>query len=407
VAVASLGPSPSFVGTIETFSTSTIQALAGAASLPVVLATRPDDGLSVGMDLVSRQLLWSVPGDAPGPASATGDLAFVAHGADNEVSAVSLATGWRVARVSFDVSPGADGTGYGATTALLPADPTQLARGDELLFPVGGGVPAPPYFPALVRFPLGTGDPSVVSRAPGVAVVTASPEPATVWAGSPGSVEALLDRAWSSPASFAFPGAPLLAAASGSLLALVYDDGSALGLAVADSATLVTTSAIGAALTAHGVGFDAAGRPWTAVGRTDGELVQVWDTAPLSTVVTGRNTTAAVLLEDGLWLLGGTSSTSTTLLGPDLTVLRDDVTLADAIPAVHAISPNGRLLVTRELVPVAGATVLRFTRADPDAGFPQIDQILVEGNVEGMAFDGTGERLWLVTRSPDAVVLVD
>jgi hypothetical protein len=409
VAVAALAPSPAFVGTIETFSTSGIQALAGASSLPVVLATRPADGLSVGMDLASRQLLWSVPGSAPGPASATGDLAFVAHTTDNDVSVVSLATGSRVARVSFDVSPGADGTGYGATTALLPADPLQPALGDELLFPVGGGVPSPPFFPALVRFPLGIGSASVVSRTPGVAVVASSPQPAAVWAGSAaGTVDAFLDRAWTSPQTVALASPPVRAAASGSRVALVTDDGAALRLAVLDAATLVASRAIGTSDAVHGVGFDALGRPWTAVRTTGGELVQAWDATPLSTVVPGRDVTAAVLLEDGLWLLGGASGTATSLLDPlDLSLLRTDVVLADAIPAVHAVSPNGRLLVCRDLDPVAGATVLRFYRADPDAGFPQVDQIVVPGNVEGLAFDGSGERLWLITRSPDAVVLVD
>jgi hypothetical protein len=111
----------------------------------------------------------------------------------------------------------------------------------------------------------------------------------------------------------------------------------------------------------------------------------------------------AAWLEDGLWLA---SAPSAFLYGPDLEIART-VALAGAAPVVEAVSPNGRLLVERVIGGAAGETLLRFYRADPDAGFPEIDGVVVEGNVEGLAFDETGERLWIVTRGPDRVVLVD
>jgi hypothetical protein len=415
LAVARLGaPDPAFVGTVETFSTSTIEALAGAASLPVVLATRPADGLSLGADLVSRQILWSVPGSGPGPASASGDLAFVAHEGDNDVSVVNLASGSRVARVTFDVGPGAaTGIAYGATAALLPADPLQPSLGDELFFPAAA-------FPGLVRFPLGSGSASVVSRTAGVGVVVASPQSPAVWsaawtASTAGTAEAFLARDYSAPGTISVGGAAVLGAATGSLLALFCDGDPGVGidaqLAVVTGATYSGGTGLGAATATHGIGFEEAGLIWLAFGRVDGEVVQLWDPSDLASaqaavVLPGRDTRAALLLEDGLWLLGRSAPTDATLLGPDLAEVRT-VTLADVIPAVHAVSPNGRLLVYRAPVQVEGETLLRFYRADPDAGFPQLDQIVVPGEVQGLAFDGTGERLWLITRSPDGVVLVD
>ena len=146
----------------------------------------------------------------------------------------------------------------------------------------------------------------------------------------------------------------------------------------------------------------------------DGEHVQLWDPShlvspgtPDSDGVLGRLTvTATVALEDGLWIVAADAGGEALLLGPDLGVVRT-VPLAAPLGTIHAVSPNGRLLIQRAIGGSPGETVLRVFRADPDAGFPQIDQIVVEGNVEGMAFDGTGERLWLVTRAPDGVVLVD
>ena len=139
--VARLGASPAFVGEVETFSPSAVEGLAGAATLPVVLATKPDDDLSIGVDLVSRSLLWSVPGSAPGPAGARGDLAFVAHRGDNDVSVVNLVTGSRVARVNFDVGPGVAGVGgYGGAVALAPRNPADADSEDELFFPAIGSL---------------------------------------------------------------------------------------------------------------------------------------------------------------------------------------------------------------------------------------------------------------------------
>jgi hypothetical protein len=412
LAVADLGLSPAFVGTVETFSRSAFGALAGAGSQPIVLATRTDDGLSIGVDLAKMSVLWSVPGDRPTAASASGDVAFVAHGGGNDVSAVNLLTGSRIARVSFDVAPGGSGTAYGGTTAFLSRSAAPPSAEDELLFPASA-------FPGLVRFPLGEADASVASRTAAIELVSAASTTAVVWAaidpGGAGSVQTFLQRTWDTPVAESLAGPPLLMAASGSTLALAY--GAAAGepgLQLLDGSTPAGFASIAGAAAFHGLGFLPDGRIWVSVELTDGEHVQLWDPAHVVSPGTpdvdgllGRKTvTAAVLLEDGLWILAADSGGEALLLGPDLAVART-VPLAGPVDAVHAVSPNARLLVQRVIGGTPGETVLRVFRADPDAGFPQLDQIVVEGNVEGLAFDGTGERLWLITRSPDGVVLVD
>jgi hypothetical protein len=172
-----------------------------------------------------------------------------------------------------------------------------------------------------------------------------------------------------------------------------------------------STGGIGSA----GLGFAPDGRLWAVPHVGSIEAPQLWDPAHLVTggLPAARNAfpvgtaSSAVWLEDGLWLLGrGTDRYEALLLGPDLAVART-VPLAGDAPSDAVVSPNGRILVERVVGGATGQTVLRFYRADPEVGFPLVDTLVVDGNVEGLTFDGTGERLWVVTRSPDRVLLVD
>ena len=410
LAVARLGAAgPAFLGTIETFSPSAVAALAGAATLPVVLATKPDDDLSIGVDLVSQQVLWSVPGSAPGPASATGDVALVANAADDDVSVVNLATGFKIARVSFDVRPGAPGAAtFGAALALLPRDPTSDSSEDALYVPADG-------FPALLELPLGGGAARCVLRGAGIGPVAASSAPG-VWAarsGAPSAVETLPGRPPAAGVPVPLPGvtAPGWLVAGGPGVLVGHDAGFSL---LAGGSALAGTAAIPGATALHGLGFAPDGRIWAVPQVGDDAVAQLWDPSQIGTGGAPARATAlpdglsssAAWLEDGLWVLGAGRPAAATLLGPDLAIART-VPLTSGTPAIAAVSPNGRLLVERTIGGPAGETLLRFYRADPDAGFPLIDQIVIEGNVEGLTFDGSGERLWIVTRSPDRVVLVD
>jgi hypothetical protein len=54
-----------------------------------------------------------------------------------------------------------------------------------------------------------------------------------------------------------------------------------------------------------------------------------------------------------------------------------------------------------------GLTSLRVVALEPAAGFPTADRIELPASVVGLAFDGTGERLYVVTRSPDQVLVLE
>lgn len=418
--VARLGVAPAFVGTVETFSPSPIAALAGAATVPVVLATKPDDGLLVGVDLVARRLVWSVAANAPGAASASADLALVADRGDNVVSVVDLVDGSKVASVGLDVVPERGSAGsFAGGLAYLPRDPASDA--EELLFLVSR------RFPALLRFAVESRAASCVLRAPGLGPLAASPAQPAIWvarAGSPADVALLRDRGAAAPSVTVLPGSGRvshLAPSGDGALALAVQAaidagmvGAGGGLASLDPRGAVSAVETGAfALVDLGVAPD--GRIWALPAIGSETVAQLWSRAsvrpggaPDATHRFSRMSEAlsAAWLEDGLWVLGRGDAPVAALLGPDLAVART-VALAGDAPAGAIASPNGRLLVERVVGGPAGQTVLRFYRADPEVGFPLVDTLVLDGVVEGLTFDATGERLWVVTRAPDRIVLVD
>ncbi len=355
LAVARLGTDPAFVGAVETFSPSTIEALASAATLPMVLATKPDDGLSVGIDLVSRTLLWSVPGTSPGPASASGDLAFVADAADNEVSVVNLASGSRVARVDFGVAPGGSGVAYESTVAY--ARRATEAAEDAIFFPAAS-------FPAVLRFPLGSDVPTCVGRGAEVTVVAWEDGARRVWAargGTPPAATGYPDAGAASVAPLGLGDAPDLAATLGLQVVFAHS----AGLSLVDGGAFAGHVVLGDGTEdVVAVGFAPDGRIWSATNVTDAApRTSLWHPAQIASggsgladaewVPSGGRATiqAAAWLEDGLWLLGFESEG--VLLGPTWTPVRR-VPLAAATGEIHAISPNRRLLVHREILRPGG-----------------------------------------------------
>jgi hypothetical protein len=424
--VARLGADPAFVGTVEIYSPSPIQALAGASTLPVVLATKPRDGLSVGADLLARRLVWSIPGDGPGPASASGDVAVVAHAGGNEVSVVDLANGTKVAQVSFDVVPTrGNAASWAGGLAFVSRDRTVLGSEDLLFFASG-------QFPGLLRFSLGSGTAACLLRGTDLGPVAASPGEPALWVAQGGSTvlgelpaAALLlrDRGAAAPVAVPLPGVAAITdlAPAGTSLALghrVQAGGGAVGagggLALLSAAGLsgsVSTDGLGLV----GLGHAPDGRLWAVPRLGGGSQAQLWDPASLATggapdlSQTFDSPSAALStawLEDGLWVLGRGTVPQAVLLGPDLAVART-VLLAGDAPAGAVPSPNGRLLVEASYGATDNQTIVRFYRADPELGFPLLDSLVLDGYVEGLTFDPTGERLWIVTRGPDRIVLVD
>jgi hypothetical protein len=70
-------------------------------------------------------------------------------------------------------------------------------------------------------------------------------------------------------------------------------------------------------------------------------------------------------------------------------------------------SPNGRTLVTWGPGPFGGGTsLLHLWSLDPAAGFPELASVGLDGAVAGLSYDATGERLYVVTRRPNLVLVL-
>jgi hypothetical protein len=415
IAVANLdAPSPVFEFTVETWSTAAIETIAASptggtfgAETGIAIATKTGDDLSIGFNLATGRLLWGVVGSKPTVATVDGPLAFVANDGDNDVSVINLTTGSRVARVNFDVLPGAQ-AGFAGAAAFVPA-----ASGidGDILFPSTA-------FPGLLRFPTGTGETASVSRAQGIAFLSAAIESRTAWASSwslTPRVEGYLDGSWDAPVSVDLPpsATPRIAAARGHLLVVGHDAG--LSLVNGDTGTATTATVPGAgAPVFRALGFTPTGEVWALV---EGDLdvqAQLWSPASITTggtptatwTVPGFARTAA-FLEDGLWVfqLDAALLPVATLLDGTMSEVRT-VSANERLLEIHAVSPNGRLLVHREMGGTLGY-LLRFFRADPAAGFPEVQTLVFDARVEGFTFDATGERLFVLTQAPDRVVTVD
>lgn len=405
--------SPSSIGAIAASNVPQFAPLSGAP-LGVAVATKTRDQVTVGIDLATGTLLWSVPGYDPTAATVDGTLAYVADSGDNDVWIVNLATGSRIARVNFDVGPGTTGgVGYAGTSAFVPA--TTGIDGD-LIF-------ATTTFPGVLDLDTASGVPSALSRTRNVATVAYAPGTRSVWivanAATP-SVEGYLDAAWTTPVLATLPvgGVPRISAARLKTLVVGHD----LGLTFVDASgatPVVTTAAIpGAAAPGFlGLGFTPAGRVWTLVQRTSDTQLQLWSTASITTggapdatwtVPATASATAAAYLEDGLWIFGTDANTL-----PVATLFDANLALVKVVPTtggfttIDAVSPNGRLLVYRELNPKVPGFPVHFFQAIPAAGFPELGSMVFDARVEGFAFGSTGERLYVLTQLPDRIITVD
>jgi hypothetical protein len=79
----------------------------------------------------------------------------------------------------------------------------------------------------------------------------------------------------------------------------------------------------------------------------------------------------------------------------------------DVFYAILAVSPNGRTFVSWDYQPFSRDTSVIIWSADAAAGFARLATIPVEGQVTGVAFDGTGEALYVLTRGPDRVIVLE
>lgn len=403
---------PAFLPSVKTFSPTLVDSIAVGTSGRAI-ATKPGDDLSVEFELATGRMLFGVATPSPRVVSALGDLAFIAGDGDNDVAAVNLATGSRVATIGFDVAPGVDALRYDGLAAFIPG--ASGVDGD-LLFPSS-------TFSGLLRYSTYTGATTGVERTAAVAAVASDVETRSLWAAYGGVVPAVVGfplAAWTAPVAVLLPAGaqPQRMAARGTLVAVGHSagitafDGAVPPVGAAPGATIPGVSG---AASFHAVGFTDAGKVWALVATDAGDEAQLWSAPPIASTATPGagwsvpgTARTAVWLEDGLWVFwydGVASREKATLLDAGMQEVRT-VTLSDSLVGVHAVSPNGRLLVVRESTLTVGFLV-RLFRADPDAGFPEVGGLVFDSRVSGFAFDATGERLFVLTQSPDRVITVD
>jgi hypothetical protein len=85
---------------------------------------------------------------------------------------------------------------------------------------------------------------------------------------------------------------------------------------------------------------------------------------------------------------------------------RRTVAMPETFDRIVAVSPNGRTFVTWEYQAwsLDANVVVWGTR---DGAWARVATVPVQGAVSGVAFAGTGEALYVLTRAPDRVVVVE
>ncbi|HSM91563.1 MAG TPA: hypothetical protein VLT47_01685 [Anaeromyxobacteraceae bacterium] len=413
---------PAFETRVDTFSPTLIESIVAAASTPDFVATKPADDLALAFG-PSGALHWFVDAAHPTvsaavtlPATAslgTLDYAFIAGDGDDNVVVVDMATGQRVSRISFEVRPGTGTSRYGGAAAFMPS----ATGGDgDVIFPATA-------FPGLVRLPTGTDPPTAIARTAAIQAVAVAPETATLWAaasGAPPQVEgwvAFVGGTWTRYVRAALAADPQRIAARGTTVVVGHGSGLSLIDSTAQQSGVADVAAIPgvASPSFYGLGFTPEGNVWALVTGSTGTEVQLWAPGaivpgglPTATWTVPLDAPTAAWLEDGLWIFGTDANglEQATLLGPGLAEVRT-VRASDRLGEIHAISPNGRLLVCRESTQSALGFAVRFFRADPDAGFPEVGSLVFSERVEALTFDANGERLYLLTQVPDSLVTID
>jgi hypothetical protein len=419
VVLANLGTTPpEYFLDVETFSAMEVEAIVGGQHSGRAVALKPEAGYAFAFSVDDGSLRWIVDANLPAAVSTlpqvtameSTDLAFVANAGDNDVLIVNVGTGLTVGSVNFDVGPrGAD---YGDAATFMP---TGAGLDGDVIFPAF-------TFPGLLRIPIGTGAPSVISRTPEIDRLATSPADGALWqitSGLTPRLEGYLGYAgdtWATAVSVVLPAAPQRLAAWGTLAVVAHDDGLALVDGASPPAGAPPTAAIPNATTpAFGaLGFTPAGDVWTLVETDAGPEAQLWTAAsiagsgtPTATRPLGGTPHSAAWLEDGLWVFSydGAGVPVATLLDGSLSEVRT-VATGERLTGIHGVSPNGRLLVLRESGGELGF-LLRFFRADPDAGFPEVGSLVFDERVEALTFDAGGERLYLLTQLPDRLITID
>jgi hypothetical protein len=355
----------------------------------VAISKRLED-LVLGIDLETRTFAWSLTTPAPGPASGDGPLLRVGGAETNDVLEIEASTGILLARRDFGFFPGTVG-GADGVTFCPPAECGPLELRVVTNYPVGV---LETTASSAERTGSGRSFPTIL----GVANVGGD-----AWSWSSNWIEGP-DGYVDLPTWTIFRVVP---DATGAWL--LHAD----GLSRFEGGVVVGTSPL--AISGHddtrqpialpGGGVAAA---WQDAG---GWHVAAWSRADVVGGVTREIVDLpyeadVLFVSDGVpWVIasgfdqGSFVNVALRIAGPPVEVL-EQLPLTQPAWDVVAISPNGRMLVRRT------SSGIQLLRADPAADLPLLKEVTVAGAIGGVAFDTTGENAWVVTRVPEALILL-
>jgi hypothetical protein len=395
---------------------------AGGAANATVLVSKHDDDLLLRIDPSTGGVFWTaeipratVSGLWCSGACTTG-VVHAAGEADNAVRLLDLGSGALLARRTFDLQPGRFHQPYGYFV-------NRTAHQGAAWFQRPGDVPTLAFLigspPGVVEWPLSS------QRTAGIFPHFRNVSASLVVPWSDGSGYARVAPLHFDTASWtrALDGPVQLAADGTDWIHLATSAGAeTVHWADGTHAAWHTSTAFADWSTLF---YDARGGAIVGALTSDSQaLPQVWnvkswsEAAPAglptaSWTAPGFKVAATARLDGTLWAFYWDSSTGAELLHAvaltDLltAVPGTDVVLDDPFYTIVAVSPNGGTFVTWERQPFSMDTSAVIRSPDGNGGFVRQATIPVRGQITGAAFDLTGEHLYVVTRGPDQIVVVE
>jgi hypothetical protein len=353
----------------------------------LAVSKRTED-LVLGVDLWTRQVVWSASTPAPGPATVRGPYLEVASQASNDVVELVADSGVILARW---------------TTGFVPGT-------DEVL----GGLAATPELSLHTAYPRGT---LVLAPGSGETVGYGVSDAFSSGVVAGGGVAWTYGDNWVQPGELDFttvPASVLRALPDGQGVWVVstaglgrVEDGGVLGWVDLEVRQALPPVALPDGRLA--VAYQGPQGGWSLVAVSRDALARG---TPLSPQALDDSATALFVTDGSLWLARGVvdayGQVSAAWIqersGASLEVEGEPGWLGWPLTHLVAVSPNGRMLVS---VDPSYPSEVSLWRADPQAGFPFLSAFSLPGTITGLSFDPTGERAYVVTQVPEQLVVVE
>jgi hypothetical protein len=426
------GGNPTFAPyEIDTFSSSMVESLffttesSSAASFQL-LATKREEGIVLGIDVsslkttVAPTVTWSVQVNQPTYMTMTGGHLYVASAADNTVTVIDPVAQRQVGSGAAHVTPGSN-DGYGGLTFF------RRVTGEG----IGENLPDAVYMlmqnpHGSLRYGLSTLPPLVADPGYSLLFTATNPYDGVIWEADASGVWPVGGRIENPPDFYPMPATPRRIAFTEGYAVVGHD----AGVSVAETGKVAGVVWQGVDLAGGDSNFQI-----SAVGVLSGSVVYAavrmkeagiyrdailtWSLEDLKagsadlhgiwiTDQDGKGgLLASVILEGALWVFwyDAQDSIKASQIEPAGGGSADPnlgTTIADAPLISNAtVSPNGRTFVDWEPGFRRDGSDIHLRSTDPNAAFQEMGFLHFNGQISGITFDVSGERLFVATRDPD------